>query len=270
MLFLIAVVRRSVVRWIIPVLTLFTLAAHIILVFFYIPFILIILLYELLKGENKKKNTLFLFVVTITIVVVSFLAYLLFHERTFVFQNAHDLTEHLKTRSDLDFTERNIFMLLFAQLQSHLNLYQNIISLSYSGNLSVIINIPLLAFFVFLWLKCFFHERNNKMKFFFLLPVLSLMYQAVAFFMFFDFGRWMIMILNVQFMLVLYLLYVKNETVCFAAQKAVPYIYKNWLIIILVCYLMVFFEPVSAIEPSGKVMRIFNGLLYLLTGQKFD
>jgi hypothetical protein len=270
MLLLIAVVSRPVVRWITPLLALFTLATHIILVFFYIPFIITILLYELLKAENKKKNTVFLLVVTITIVVVSFLVYLLFHERTFVFQNAHDLTEYLKTKSDLDFTEANIFMLLFAQLQNHLDLYRNTVSLSYSGNLSVIINIPLLVFFVVLWIKCFLHEKNNKMKFFFLLPVLSLLYQAVAFFMFFDFGRWMIMILNVQFMLVLYLLYVKNETVCFAAQKTSPYICKNWLIIILVCFLMVFFEPVSAIGPSGKVTRVFNGLLYLLTGQKFD
>jgi hypothetical protein len=270
MLVLITVINKPIVRWIIPLLALFTLAIHIILVFFYIPFIGIIMLYELLSKENGKKNTAFLLTTTITIVVMSFLAYLLFHERTFVFQNAHDLTEYLKTKSDLYFTAHFIFMTLFAQLQDHLNDWHDVVSLIYRGNLSIIINIPSLAFFVVLWIKCFLREKNTKMRFFFLLPIFSLVYQSIAFFMFYDFGRWMIMILNVQFLLIFYLLYVKNETLYFVVRKAVPYIYKHWLMIVLVCFLMIFLGPVTEIGPSSKVTRIFNGLLYLLTGQKFN
>jgi hypothetical protein len=44
MLLLIHIIHRPVVRWVIPLLALLVLATHIILIFFYIPFVIIMLL----------------------------------------------------------------------------------------------------------------------------------------------------------------------------------------------------------------------------------
>jgi hypothetical protein len=109
-----------------------------------------------------------------------------------------------------------------------------------------------------------FQENKKKMKLFFALPVLVLLYQAAAFFMFFDFGRWMIMILNVQFMLIFYLLYVQNKTVLYATEKVIPHIKRHWFIIILICLLTAFLGPVNQIVPSDNVMKLLHRLLSFL------
>lgn len=264
MLILMAVIDKPAIRWIIPLLALLTVSTHLILVFFYIPFVFIMLLYNLLNKEKIQKSSVLLFATTVSIVAAGLFLYILFHERTFVFQNARTFSEHLKTKSDLGFSEEWIHMTLFAKLQDHLDGWFNEVTLQFSGNLSVIINIPLIILFVTFWTKCLVQEEKKTAKLFFALPSLALLYQAAAFFMFVDFGRWMIMVLNVQFMLVFYVLYKRNKTALFIVQKIVPHIKRYWFIIILACFFMSFLGTVSQTGPSDKVMGITNGLLLLL------
>jgi hypothetical protein len=261
MLLLIAVINKPGIRWIIPVLALFTMGAHLILVFFYLPFVFIMLLYTILLNEKKDKNDIALFTVSLAAVMLAFIVYLLFHEKTFVFSNAHDFYEYLKIKSDLDFSERGIYMTLFAKLSDHLDDWKERMN---SGNRDgrgyycIIINIPLLILFVIFWIKCFLRQNKKTIKFFFILPVLSLIYQAVAFLLFFDFGRWMIMILNVQFMLVFFLIYMQNTTVLSIISKMEPFLNKNEFIIFLICLLMIFIGPVHATTPSERASAIMD------------
>jgi hypothetical protein len=264
MLFLVVIVGKPGLRWIIPLLALFALTIHLILVFFYIPLVCIILLYELLGKENRPKGTVMLLAITIIIIVVSFFAYLLFHEQTFVFHNALEFSEYLKNKTDLVFTENFLHLTLFAKLQDHLDDWRKTVSLKSGGNISILINFPLLLFFIVFWIKCFLQESKKEMKLFFVLPILALIYQALAFLMFYDFGRWMIMILNVQFILTLYLVYVRNEIVLSAARAFTSCINKHWFIIILVCFLMIFLGPVKQIGPSDRIVRILKGVVLLL------
>jgi hypothetical protein len=255
MLVMLAVLEKPVLCWIIPLLALFTLATHVILVFFYIPFIVIMLLYELLKKENRDRNDILLFAVTVCFVIGAFFLYILFRERTFVFQDAHSMAEYLKTKSDLGFTEGFLHLILFARLQDHFDHWKSVVTPLYRGNMSILINIPFLAAFVVFWVQCFRHETKKPIKFFFALPVLLLLYHAAAFFMFFDFGRWMIMIMNIQFMLLFYLLHTHNQTATITAEKTAPFIAGKRLYILAFIFIA-FLGPVNQVGPSERVLRL--------------
>jgi hypothetical protein len=162
MLVLIAIIDKPIVRWIIPALTLFTISTHLILVFFYVPFVIIMLLYDLLSNEKIRKNSVFLIITAIFIAAAGIFLYVVFHERTFVFSNAYDFSEYLKTKSDLGFSEYYIHLTLFAKLQDHLDGWLNRVTLTYGGNLSVIINIPLVILFVIFWIQCLFKKIKKK------------------------------------------------------------------------------------------------------------
>jgi hypothetical protein len=264
MLFLITIINKPVIRWFIPLLALLVLATHIILIFFYIPFVIIMLLYEIFKKSKKDKRTILLLIVTVIIILTAFLCYILLYKKSFVFEDAHSFFNYLSTKTDLNFSEYFLHMIMYGELQEHINGWKGRMSFDFSGNISILINIPLVVLFVVFWLKCFFIEAKKIMKFFFLLPVLVLLYNSLAFFMFFDYGRWMIMILNVQFMLVLYLFFLKNETVLSVAKMATLFFKKNGFIVILICLIMIFLGPVNQIGASGRVMRFANSFFQFL------
>ncbi|MDR2718816.1 MAG: hypothetical protein LBB89_12255 [Treponema sp.] len=264
MLLLIVIIDKPIIRWLIPLLALFTFATHLILVFFYIPFIIIMLLYALSTKTERIKRTVLLLVVTIIILSLSFLLYLLFHEKTFAFEDAHEFFEYLIVKSDLNFSEDRLHMLMFAELQEHLNGWKNRMGFNFSGNFSIIINIPLMLLCIFFWIRCYFMESKKIMKYFFLLPVIVLPYQFLAFLMFFDFGRWMIMILNVQFMLIFYLAFKRNKTVISAAQITIPFIKRNGFFILLIFLIMIFLGPVGYIGPGDRTLRFFKCLIQLI------
>jgi len=260
MLFLIVIIDNHVFRWLIPLLALSVLAIHLILLFFYIPFVIIMLYYEISAKKEKNKQTISLLICTITVILAAFLLYILFHERTFVFEDTRSFFEYLRTKSDLNVSERYLHLTMYGELQDHLTGWKNRINYMYSGNISIIINLPLVFLFVFFWLKCFIRETEKIMKPFFLLPVLALLYQSLAFFMFFDFGRWMIMILNVQFMLVFYLVFVRNKTVLSLVETITQVLKQNGFIVILICFVMIFLGPVREMGPSERIMHIISGL----------
>ena len=266
MLLLIVIIDKPIIRWLIPLLALFVFATHLVLVFFYIPFVIIMLLYELITKTEKFKRTALLLAVTVMILSLSFLLYLLFHEKTFVFKDAHEFFEYLSAKSDLNFSEGFLHMVMFAKLQAHLDGWKSITGFKFGGNLSILINIPLMLIFIFFWIRCYFMESKKTMKYFFLLPVIALPYQFLSFLMFYDFGRWMIMILNVQFMLVFYLAFKGNKTVISAAQTTIPFIKKNSFLIVLICLIMIFLGPVTQIGVSEKITRFLKGIIRLIGG----
>jgi hypothetical protein len=259
MLLFVFIINKPVVRWLIPLLALLIMATHLILVFFYISFVIIILLYEIFT--KKDKHNVLLLIITILIILAAFLCYVLFYEKTFVFKDALSFFEYLSTKSDLNFSEYGLHITLFAKLQDHLDDWKTRFGFKFYGNFSILINIPMLFLAVIFWSKCFLIEERKIMKFFFLLPVLVLLYHSLAFFMFYDFGRWMVMILNCQFITVFYLVFVKNKTVISVIQTITPFLNKNKFFIALLFLIFVFLGPVNQIGPSERTMNLINGLL---------
>jgi len=254
-----AVIDKPYFKWAIPFFALFIISTHLIFVFFYIPFIFILMFYKL----PVKKEYIALFFVSFLIVITSFILYLLFSKQTFVFPNANALAEHLSTKTDIFVAPNYLHLIFFAELQDHLSLYRERMPggfLKFGGNISILINFPIVLFFAYFWIKCFLHENQKYIKFFFILPLLLFLYHVPVFFLFFDFSRWMAMIIQIQLMLVLYLIYTGNKTVLFVTEKIVPVINKNWYAIIIVCSLMLFLGPGREV-PSDRVRHIIDGIL---------
>ncbi|MCL2295417.1 MAG: hypothetical protein FWC36_11245 [Spirochaetes bacterium] len=264
MLILVAIIDNQYLKWLIPVFALFTISIHLILVFFYIPFIFILLFYKL----PEKKSYIALFFVSFVVVVSSFISYLLFAKQTFMFPDAAAFVEYIKTKTDLNYAYEFIHMIFFAGFGDHLSDWRGLMAgwgfLKFSGTISVLINLPLIVLFAYFWICCFRVEQKRYMKLFFTLPVLLFVYHIPVFFMFFDFGRWMIMIILIQFMLIFYLIYVKNNTVLTVVAKMAPVINRNKWYIIVACATMLFLGPVAAIRPSDRVNHIILGFLDLL------
>ena len=262
--FIILIVDKPVIKWLIPFLAVIVLAIHLVLVFFYVPFIIVLLLYGMIKETKTNKRSVLLLITTLTFILTAFLWYLLFGKGTFIFGNAGAFNEYLKTKSDLNFSESFLHMTMFASLQDHLAGWKGNTGLLFVGNGSILINIPLILLFVIFWAKCFLAETQKQMKLFFLTPILILPYQALAFFMFFDFGRWMIMILNIQFMLFFYLVYTENKTVLSTIQAITPFVKQKTFFVMLGCLLMAFLGPVNPITASEKTTHIFSLLKNLI------
>jgi len=255
----IAVIDKPRAKWFIPLFTLFILSTHLLFVFFYIPFIFILLFYKL---PGKKEYIVLLFV-TFAVIAASFILYILFHKQTFAFPNAEAFAEYLKTKTDIFIPTQYIHMIFFAELQDHLLAYQGRMPggiLKFSGNISILINFPLIILFAYFWIRCFFQEKQRYMKLFFALPVLLFFYHVPAFLMFYDFGRWMAMIIQIQLMLILYLIYTGDKSALLVTEKIIPAINKNWYPIVIVCSLMLFLGPAREVR-SDRVRHIIDGFL---------
>ena len=248
--FALVIMNKPLIRWIMPLMALITMAIHINLVFFYIPLIIVLLMYGVLEKPGKNNKSIPLLIITIITIGSAFLLYYLFRERTFVFKDVSDFFEYLSAKSDLYFTVELLSGLMFSSLQDHLDYYVAYFNSTNRAILRVLINIPILLCFIFFWIKCFCLENMKSMKVFFLLPICILIYQAPVFFIFIDYARWMIMILNVQFVLLFYLIYVKNTTVLTIVNVVTPYIRNNIFFVILLFLIMMYLGAVQAMSSQ--------------------
>lgn len=262
--FIMLIIKKKIIQWLIPLLALIIMAIHLNLVFFYIPLVVILLLYKIFEKTENRRQSIFLLIATIKAVLIAFLCYILLRERTFVFDDAYAFFLYLSAKTDLSFSVDSIHFLMFASLEDHLIGWRDRMSFQFIGNLSIIINIPLVLLFVVFWVKCFIWEKQKTMKLFFLMPIFVLLYNAIAFFLFWDFARWMIMIINVQFFLVFFLVSSKNKTVLSVLETITPFIRRNIFFVVLACLLMAFLGPVRNIGPSEEVTNIFSVIMHLV------
>jgi hypothetical protein len=266
MLAFVTIIDKKKTRWLAPLLALFTLGTHLILVFFYFPLIAIVLLYPLLVKDEAKtfKSSLALLLITIALSGIAFLLFLLLRSRTFVFPSARDFANAFRSKTDLPLNTGAIYDFMYASLGHHLQGWHtqfNRWTFTGVALLAVIINLPLLFMFVVFWLRCIAREISAKGKFFFALPILSLVYQAVVFFMFTDFGRWLCMIAAVQFMLLFYLLYRRNPSVLEVCRIGSAVVKKHRFLILSVCILTAFLGPVNAMTCPDRVAAFVKFLL---------
>ena len=253
-----AIVRKPVIRWLMPLLTLAIIATHIIQVFFYIPFVAILLFYGIIEKDRRGKRSMLLLGTTVALLLIAFLCYVMFARGTFAFENADDFYNYLSSKTDLNLRPSSLHAFMFADLEDHLAGWKERVGLMYRGNLAILINIPLLFLFMIFWAKCFIKETEKIKRMFFLLPMAVLPYQATVFFLFWDFARWMIMILNVQFLLVFYLAAAKNKTVLAVIQTVTPFIRRYAFFIALMLLIMIYIGPVGYAYPSDRMTRFFH------------
>jgi len=159
------------------------------------------------------------------------------------------------------FDERGVFeyglqFTMFASLEDHLAGWRDNIGIGFPGNKAVFICLPIVALFVTFWIKCFMIETEKRRRLFFLIPIAVLPYNAIAFLLFFDFGRWITMLLAVQFMLAFYFISLKDKTVLEVVHSGARVVKRHAFLITLACLLMAFLGPVHEIRVSESVRSI--------------
>ena len=252
---------RPALRWVVPVIALAIVSTHLNLVFFFMPFIGILLLYQALKekpGSAESRRAWLLLTVTVALALAAFALYLALARRTFAFDDADAFYAHLLERTDLIFSRWAVHIAMFADLEEHLALWRRTVVLTFRGHVSVVISLPIVALFVVFWIKCFLREPEKRMRVFFIAPLAALPYNAIAFFLFFDFGRWLTMSLAVQFMLAFYLLWRGNKTVLAVSNSGARMIRRHAFVIALACLLMAFLGPVTQHMPSENALNFFR------------
>jgi hypothetical protein len=258
MLIIIVLIDVPVLRWFIPLLCVFSIASHLIIVLFYMPVVFIILLHEALK--NKTKASIYLLLLTTGIIIITCLCYVLLFKTTMVFSNAEDFANYITEKTDINPNTYSIHFSSYASSQDHMNDWNARIFIKgiFKGFWSIVINIPLLSFFICFWIQCIRREVEKPLKFIYFLPPAAMFFSVPAFFKFFDFGRWVILLMTAQFMLVMYFIYKKEKPVLHIAERMFATIRKHYVILILACLLMTFLGPLDVIHPSDNVMRLIR------------
>jgi hypothetical protein len=129
---------------------------------------------------------------------------------------------------------------------------------SYFSNFfwTILINIPIFVLFVYIWASCILSEQNKWMKCIYFLSAVVPLVSIPAFIMFIDWGRWMIMLLNSQFMLLFYFIYKKEASVLKMSDK----ITKKSFLIIFACMLMICLGPTRDTWASENVCTLLARL----------
>jgi hypothetical protein len=256
-----SVVDKRIWRWFIPALCFMSLATHLVSIFLYMPLVIIILLYKVINKDNQSKSELFLFILTTAIITLSFLYFVIFSRSALVFQTEQEFANALKYKTDIknpaSWVHYDYFLSIIDTFRFAANYFVPVTALI-KKFYCILQNLPLFVFFVLFWKNCITLEREKSMKMIFLLSMFLPLVSIPAFMLFIDWGRWVIMLLTVQFMLVFYFLHTQAAAVVHTANKFTTIVQKNMFAAVLFIMLSVFFDQLLCINSSGN----FTNLLY--------
>ena len=256
-----SVIDKKLWRWFIPALCFMSIATHLVSIFFYMPLVFIILVYKFITKDNKNKKEGILLISTTAIIILSFLYFVIFSKSALKFQNEDEFVNVLKNKTDIDSYGSSLHYDYFLSIADTFNYVSEYFSPTIElikKFLCILQNLPLFLFFILFWKKCIAFEQKRSMKLIFLFSLLLPLLSIPAFILFIDWGRWVIMLLTVQFMLVFYFLYMREAAVVYTSNKFSIIVQKNIYIAILFIMLSIFFGPIWQISSSENFENLLN------------
>jgi hypothetical protein len=253
------IINKMLWRWFIPVLCFMSLAAHLVVVFFYIPFVFIILLYEIYNKPNRNRNDIVLLIITTLSIIVTFFYFVLFSKSTLAYQDEIIFADILKNRTDIknfgSSLHYDYFLSIIDTFRLAASIYKEGILFRFY---CIIQNLPLFLFFILFWKKCIKIEQRKIVKLIFLISMLLPVFSIPAFILFVDWGRWVIMLLTVQFMLVFYFFHRQENSVILAMDKFTLVVKKHNFMFVIYIMLSVFMGPIQFVNASVNFMRFIE------------
>jgi hypothetical protein len=260
-LIIFAIVDKKNWRWLIPALCFMSLATHLVSVFFYMPLVFIILLYRYIKKDKQNRSEGILLIVTTVIITLSFLYFVIFSRSALVFQTEAEFANALKYRTDIPGYASSLHYDYFLSITDTFRFAVNYfapVSTLIKKFYCILQNLPLFVFFVLFWKACITFEQKKSMKLIFLLSLFLPLVSIPAFILFVDWGRWVIMLLTVQFMLVFYFLHTKEAAVVHTVNKFTTVVQKNMFAAVLFIMLSVFFGSIWQIDSSENFTNLLS------------
>jgi len=254
-------IDKKVCCWFIPVLCFMSIATHLVSVFFYMPLIFIILLHRYIKKKNESRNESALLILTTVVIAISFLYFVVFSKSALIFQTEDEFVNTLKNKTDIVEVGLSLHYDYFLSITdtfrfaaSHFTPVIELIKKFYC----ILQNLPLFLFFILFWKDCIKSEQKGIMKLIFYFSLFLPLLSIPAFILFIDWGRWVIMLLTVQFMLIFYFLYMRETVVVNTANKFTVIVQKNIFAAVLFIMISVFFGPILGIDPSVNFKSLLN------------
>jgi len=253
------IINKMVWRWFIPLLCFMSLATNLVVVFFYIPFVFIILLYEYFIKPNQSKSDMALLIITALSTIVAFIYFVIFSKSTLTYQDEIIFADILKNRTNIkDFGSSlhyDYFLSIIDTFRFAMSVYKEGIFLRFY---CIIQNLPFFLFFILFWKKCIKIEQRKDLKFIFLISMFLPVFSIPAFIFFVDWGRWVIMLLTVQFMLVFYFFHRRENSVILVMDKFTIVVKKHNFVFVIYIMLSVFMGPIWQISASTNFMRFIE------------
>jgi hypothetical protein len=252
------VLERPKWSFFVPVLCLISIAIHLVVLFFYIPVIVILLLYKIIKETNKKWWVI-IFCTTILIILLAAIYFVFFSKYTLEYKIENEYFAYLSNKTNFVPERTAMASDFFWSIHDHfVYAKESYHSSDFVKHLwfIIIINIPIMLFFIYFWVSCISSEQNKGMKCIYLLSAVVPLISIPAFILFIDWGRWMILLLNSQFLLLFYFIYRKEESVL----KMSGTITRNSCQIILACIFMIFLGPIQEVSLPANVTVLLSWL----------
>lgn len=245
-------------RWILPVLLFAAQATHPMFTFAYMPLIALLLLYELYKNNFTKKDWLFVIVNYIVIVASTAWSYLFGGYKNVTLE---EFIAFAKSKTDIPVDEVKYEGFFFLNPEKFFG-YAKDISLT-SDALdaelrATVFLLPLIAMFVFIWIRAFQNAPSKFEKFLFILCLSVPLARLPLFLTTTETYRGRIASLIVQFALLFYFMYRGNEAVKAAVMKLGSLFKNNALpMLLIVSYFAAAFSTYLFAETWTEWFREF-------------
>jgi hypothetical protein len=260
-LIIFSVIDKKIWRWSIPALCFVSIATHLVSVFFYMPLVFIIMVYKYIIKENKSKKERILLILTIVIIALSFLYFVIFSKSVLIFQTEDEFVNALKDKTNIESFGSSLHYDYFLSITDTFEFaknYFNPITALIKKFYCILQNLPLFLFFILFWKNCIIFEQKRCIKLIFWFSMLLPLISIPAFILFIDWGRWVIMLLTVQFMLVFFFLYMKETAVVYTAKKFTAIVKRNMYAAVLFIMLSVFFGSIWQINSSENFRNLLD------------
>ncbi len=225
----IACVNNKFAKWAIPLICFLGLGVHYIYFATFFPFLFILVVYNIVNGEHKRSD-IALLVVTLIVTFVA-TAYFLFFANYTATMPADDAFAYMGSRFNLpldrtyyDFNLYGVYEGEQISTLSHaiymyvtVNLGENL-SFNKLGKTAIYI-VVLFSVFNYIWLCAVKQSKTKAKKFVFVLCVMFSFLLLPLLLLSTDYDRWTSLMAIIEFMLVGYFLYRKDETVTGIFEK---------------------------------------------------
>jgi len=262
------IVNKAVLKWLLPLLCLVSMATHEVYLFTYMPIVAISLLHELSRSHFLKKNIL-LCTVFCVMIVSSFL-YFQFFTPHLGFNNAKEMVSYLSLKTDIPINTDMIKSEYFSTISEHWNLYGMFSAEHWLLRLGkgigcLILLSPLLGIFIFIWKEAIKITADKYSRSILILCLVAPFATLPAFVLALDWGRWFAAIIITQFCLVFYFMYAKNPEILTQLQRVEIYFKRHgYLYLFLIIYLLCLggFSPetLNILDSVGAISKYFLGL----------
>jgi len=248
------------IHYFISPLMLIGIATHQGFVFTYFPFVLVIQLYYFIMKKSDKFYFWNLFV-SIIVTICSFIYFQLLIPEI---QNFDLFLYNLQLKTEFDIHKEMLVYEYIFTLKDHFWQFwrPNIKVLFIRTLYTLPILVPSCMFFSTLWFNLY--KRSEKLKFFYIFLLITPLFAIPLFLLTIDWGRWYAASLNVQFLSLIFLLYIEDKEVI----EYFDFLNLKWsnLLFFIPIYFLCFNKFISLgiidkLDPISKLVQIYERFL---------